>query len=216
MKKIFTILILSSLFAGELEVDGDLNVTGTIQSQTIDLKPMSQYLKLQSQNSRIYPVTSQEILIMKTFMCELHESLDSIYDALGTNQYETVLDREWELVQSESIDYSILEKTNNEIANKIKLEVPLALFPEHKSTMSSPALVTALSSRLEKAISIDNGVMHMIGLANIPMIVLFGPTNPEKFAPEYKSSVVLDSKKLYNTKNISSITVEDVLMAAKQ
>ena len=109
-----------------------------------------------------------------------------------------------------------LEKTNNEIANKIKLEVPLALFPEHKSTMSSPALVTALSSRLEKAISIDNGVMHMIGLANIPMIVLFGPTNPEKFAPGYKSSVVLDSKKLYNAKNISSITVEDVLMAAKQ
>ncbi|SVE00676.1 uncharacterized protein METZ01_LOCUS453530, partial [marine metagenome] len=36
MKKIFTILIISTLFAGELEVDGNLNVTGTIQSQTID------------------------------------------------------------------------------------------------------------------------------------------------------------------------------------
>ena len=36
MKKIFTILIFTSLFAGELEVDGDLTVTGNIQSQTID------------------------------------------------------------------------------------------------------------------------------------------------------------------------------------
>ena len=36
MKKIFTILILSSLFAGELEVDGNLTVTGGIDSPTID------------------------------------------------------------------------------------------------------------------------------------------------------------------------------------
>ena len=33
MKKIFTILILSSLFAGELEVDGDLKVTGSVVFQ---------------------------------------------------------------------------------------------------------------------------------------------------------------------------------------
>ena len=36
MKKIFTILILSSLFAGELEVEGNLTVTGDIDSPTID------------------------------------------------------------------------------------------------------------------------------------------------------------------------------------
>jgi len=44
---------------------------------------------------------------------------------------------------------------------------------------------------------------------------LFGPTDSEKFAPKYEKSIVLDSKKLYNTKNISAITVEDVLKAAK-
>ena len=36
MKKIFTILILSTVFAGELEVDGNLTVTGDIDSPTID------------------------------------------------------------------------------------------------------------------------------------------------------------------------------------
>jgi mannose-1-phosphate guanylyltransferase len=53
------------------------------------------------------------LLEMKTFMCELHDSLDAIYDALGTDKYDIVLDREWELIQPESIDYGILEKAKN-------------------------------------------------------------------------------------------------------
>ena len=62
------------------------------------------------------------LLEMKTFMPELHQSLDSIYDALSTSQYETVLDREWELVQPESIDYGILEKANNVYTVKADFE----------------------------------------------------------------------------------------------
>ena len=100
--------------------------------------------------------------------------------------------------------------------NKIKNLVPSAIFPEHESNLTSPALVTCLGKRLNFAISIDNGVMHMLSLSKVPMIILFGPTDSEKFAPKYKSLVVLDSKKLYNTNNISAITVEDVLAAAKQ
>ena len=104
-----------------------------------------------------------------------------------------------------------VERKNHEIINKIKSEVSNVLFPEHNSELASPTLVTALSSRLEKAISIDNGIMHMISLANTPMILLFGPTKPEKFAPDQEGIKVLDSKKLYNTDDISKITVEDVL-----
>ena len=52
--------------------------------------------------------------------------------------------------------------------------------------------------------------MHMIGLANIPMIVLFGPTNSEKFAPKNNFTKVLDSKKIYDTYDIESITVDEV------
>ena len=58
--------------------------------------------------------------------------------------------------------------------------------------------------------------MHMLSLSKVPMILLFGPTSSEKFAPEYKDIVILDSKKLYNTKNVSAITAEDVLQAVKQ
>jgi len=104
-----------------------------------------------------------------------------------------------------------VEKENIEIINQIKSKVPNSLFPEHNSDLVCPALVTALSSRLEKGISIDNGVMHMMSLAKVPMIVLFGPTNSEKFAPSHENTVILDSNKLYKTNDISKIQVEDLL-----
>jgi len=104
-----------------------------------------------------------------------------------------------------------IEKNNKELINKIKDKVENALFPETNSSLTGPALVTALSTRLTKAISIDNGVMHMMGLANIPMIVLFGPTNSKKFAPKINKINILDSKFIYNSDDISKITEQDVL-----
>tara|TARA_Y100000768_G_scaffold11480_1_gene8178 strand:- start:1126 stop:2079 length:954 start_codon:yes stop_codon:yes gene_type:complete len=103
-----------------------------------------------------------------------------------------------------------IEKSQEQIIEKIKNQVPSALFPEVKSELSCPALVTALTERLDQAITIDNGVMHMMGLAEIPMIILFGPTNPEKFAPKNNYVKILDSKKIYNTSDIDSITVDEV------
>ena len=89
--------------------------------------------------------------------------------------------------------------------------LPSALFPEVNSKLNCPALVTALSARLDTAVSIDNGIMHMIALAKIPMIVLFGPTNSHKFAPKNKFIKVLDSKVIHKTKDINSIEVDEVL-----
>ncbi len=103
-----------------------------------------------------------------------------------------------------------VEKNQEQIIEKIKNQVPSAIFPEIKSELSCPALVTALASRLDRAVTIDNGVMHMMGLAEIPMIVLFGPTNSEKFAPKNDYIKILDSKKIYNTSNIDSISVDEV------
>jgi len=103
-----------------------------------------------------------------------------------------------------------IEKNQEHIIDKIKNQVPHAIFPEIKSDLSCPALVTALSSRLNQAISIDNGVMHMMALSNIPMIVLFGPTDSEKFAPKNHLTKVLDSKKLYKSSDIETISVDEV------
>ena len=103
-----------------------------------------------------------------------------------------------------------IEKNQEQIIDKIKNQVPSALFPEIKSELSCPALVTALAARLDQAVTIDNGVMHMMGLAEIPMVVLFGPTNSEKFSPKNNYVKILDSKKIHNTSDIETISVDDV------
>ena len=41
----------------------------------------------------------------------------------------------------------------------------------------------------------------MISLAKIPMVILFGPTNSEKFAPKNKFTKVLDAKKFINQRH---------------
>ena len=65
-------------------------------------------------NSGIFIWKAEIILLeIKTFMPELHESLNAIFDAIETPQYQVVLDREWEIIVSESIDYGILEKAKN-------------------------------------------------------------------------------------------------------
>ena len=122
----------------------------------------------------------------------------------------------YKLKQNNKTPVFFIEKKNKELKNKIQELIPCSLFPEHESNLSSPALVACLGKRLDFAITIDNGIMHMLSLSKVPMISLFGPTDSEKFAPEYKKSIVLDSKKLYNTKNVSGSTVEDVLNTVKQ
>ena len=104
-----------------------------------------------------------------------------------------------------------IEKNNIKLIKEISSSVKMAIFPETDTLLSCPALITAMSARLKKAITNDNGIMHMMGLANIPMITLFGPTNSNKFAPKIKNIKILDSKKIYNSEDISKITEEEVL-----
>lgn len=142
------------------------------------------------------------------------------YIGLSLTQGNEYRKKSWQISNFINLSKKLIEinkkpvffiNNNKKIINILKTEVPEAIFPEIESSLSCPALVTALASKLEKAVSIDNGVMHMMSLAKIPMIVLFGPTNSEKFAPRYNGIKVLDSKKIYKSDNINLITVKDVI-----
>ena len=165
--------------------------------------------------------------IDKKFIYESERLLpDRNYVGLSITQGNVYRKKEWplnkviklseELVKNNKIPVFLIEKKYQELKNKIKKQIPSALFPEHETSLDSPTLVTCLGRRLDLAITIDNGVMHMLSLSKVPIISLFGPTNAEKFAPKHKDSKVLDSKKICNSKNVSDITVEDVLQAVKQ
>ena len=129
---------------------------------------------------------------------------------------EKIIDLSNILIKNNKIPVFLIDKKNYILKENIQKVIPQALFPEHETEIDSPALVTCLGKRLDFVVTIDNGVMHMLSLAKVPMISLFGPTDSEKFAPTYEKSIVLDSKKIYKTEKVSDITVQDVLMAAKQ
>jgi ADP-heptose:LPS heptosyltransferase len=44
-------------------------------------------------------------------------------------------------------------------------------------------LTIALAQRFAVSVANDSGVGHMLAAANTPLISLFGPTDPAKFAP---------------------------------
>ena len=69
------------------------------------------------------------------------------------------------ILSKNKIPVFFIEKDNINLIEKIKSQVPSAIFPELNSKIPCPALVTALASRLETAVSIDNGIMHMMSLA---------------------------------------------------
>ncbi|MBD1150249.1 glycosyltransferase family 9 protein [Pelagibacterales bacterium SAG-MED29] len=123
---------------------------------------------------------------------------------------DNFIDLAIKIKEKNKVPVFFIKKEETELVSQIKSKLPNALFPEHHSNISCPALVTALASRLNLAITIDNGVMHMMGLANIPLIALFGPTDSEKFSPKINSIKILDSKIMYKSKNINTITVHDV------
>ena len=172
-------------------------------------------------NEKIKPINFNHNKLPKNLLNEAKKLLPkSNYIGFSITQGNEYRKKSWSIYKfislanksliKNKIPVFFIEKNQEHIIEKIKNQVPGALFPETKSELSSPALVTALSARLDQAISIDNGVMHMMGLANIPMIVLFGPTNSEKFTPKNNFTKALDSKKIHATEDIDSISVDEV------
>jgi ADP-heptose:LPS heptosyltransferase len=64
---------------------------------------------------------------------------------------------------------------------EVRSAVPAAVLP--LDAASSPLLTIALARRLAVAVANDSGTGHMLAAAEVPLISLFGPTSPDKFAP---------------------------------
>ena len=69
----------------------------------------------------------------------------------------------------------------------VREALPQAVLPLQAEAVAklgpSPLVTIALARRLAVAVANDAGTGHMIAAANCPLVSLFGPTPPEKFAP---------------------------------
>ena len=106
----------------------------------------------------------------------------------------------------------LIEEKYSETINEIKKNVKNAYFPEHfvDSSLKNPLLIIAIGKKLYSAISIDNGIMHMLGLAGTKTVVFFNK-NSEKFRPMNQERVKIYSYYRNLTKKVEDLNSDEVI-----
>lgn len=80
----------------------------------------------------------------------------------------------------------LLGPGETDIAPGIRSALPDAVIPEEtpgSGYLQSPMLSIAVARRLTAAVANDAGVGHILAAGDTPLVSLFGPTPPDKFAP---------------------------------
>lgn len=101
-------------------------------------------------------------------------------------------------------------------AEPIRAALPQALLPLQAAETAPPALTIALGRRLTAAVANDSGTGHMLAAADVPLVSLFGPTPPEKFAPAAARLVVVRAQDFGGDDAMAAIPVAAVATALDQ
>lgn len=88
--------------------------------------------------------------------------------------------------------------------------LPLQQVPAEAAT---PSLTIALGRRLAAAVAADCGAGHMLAAAGTPLVSLFGPTDPAKFAPATPQLEVLRAQDFADGRDPARIPVSAVTVA---
>ncbi|HMA49401.1 MAG TPA: glycosyltransferase family 9 protein [Magnetospirillaceae bacterium] len=92
----------------------------------------------------------------------------------------------------------------------IRAALPKAILPLTDS--DGPPVTMALGTRLSAAIANDSGTGHMLAAAGVPLLSLFGPTPPAKFAPAAERLTVIRAQD-FGGEDMAGIPVEPVMKA---
>lgn len=96
---------------------------------------------------------------------------------------------------------------------RIRQDADFAMIPEADAMAkeaAGPALAMALAQRLKAAVANCSGIGHILAAGGAPMVSLFGPTQPEKYAPYATRLISLRAKDFGGTTDIENIPLEAV------
>ena len=87
--------------------------------------------------------------------------------------------------------------------------------PDGRSSGLGPLEVTALAERLTAVVTNDCGAAHMLAAGQVPMIALFGATNPDKYLPATPTIRVIRANAT-GAQAIGTITTATVVNALEE
>lgn len=96
--------------------------------------------------------------------------------------------------------------------------VPQALFPEQQGGFdgaAGPSLTAALGEGLAAAVANCSGTGHLLAAGGAPMVSLYGPTRPEKYAPFSRALICLKAQD-YGSDRIDAIPLDAVIAAVER
>jgi ADP-heptose:LPS heptosyltransferase len=99
----------------------------------------------------------------------------------------------------------------------LRSAVPEALFPEQQNGLAigGPCLTAALGERLSAAVANCSGTGHLLAAGGAPMVSLYGPTRPEKYAPFARALICLKARD-YGSDRIDAIPFDAVSAAIER
>jgi ADP-heptose:LPS heptosyltransferase len=104
---------------------------------------------------------------------------------------------------------------------RLRHAVPEALFPMQHGGETTPAkirgpsLVAALGERVSAAVANCSGPGHLLAAGGAPMVSLYGPTRPEKYAP-YSRALICIKAQDFGAERIEAIPIDVVASALER
>lgn len=122
----------------------------------------------------------------------------------------------------------LLGPEESEWHGQLRQAVPQALFPEQddkqvdaaggrgaSGAVAGPSLTAALGERLSAAVANCSGSGHLLAAGGAPMVSLYGPTRPEKYAPFARALICLKAQD-YGSDRIDAIPLDAVSAAVER
>ena len=100
----------------------------------------------------------------------------------------------------------------------LREDLPEAEFPLSQASDANlahePLLSMALARRCEAAVASDSGSGHILAASGVPLVSLFGPTDPDKFAPSADRLYVVRAQE-FGGDAMANIPVDAVLVTVE-
>ena len=106
----------------------------------------------------------------------------------------------------------LLGPHEHDLHEPLRRALPEVLIPKRADdpTLADVNLSLAIGARLSAAVAMDTGIGHLLAAVGTPLVSLFGPSNPERWAPRGRRRIHIISSRPYGGPEIERIPLTAV------